>query len=167
MRGFKSGASDDDPLGGSEDDSQDSQPDSTVDDYESVGDDQPVDDEPLSDNTGSNDSVRRERGTRSTSSDSDGTSDSVGIGDGVPTPKDGQLPWLFARDSITDGRERTVQLHLQTATVDRQRRARSALEDRVGDRVSKADLREAALLIGLADLDEVAAVLETWGYGAE
>ena len=31
------------------------------------------------------------------------------------------LPWIYERSSITDGREKTVQLHLQDHTVDQQR----------------------------------------------
>jgi hypothetical protein len=194
MTGFKSGASDDDPLGG-EGDSDDP----VVDDADSaVGDDQSVDgnSQPVGDGQSVDDSTPGDddSGTSGDRADdldlplgeeqeagesadpegavldlanADAASGRVEVPDDVPTPTDGRLPWLFTRDSITDGRERTVQLHLQTATVERQRRVRSTLEDRLDDRVSKADLREAALLVGLADPDGVAAVLKAWGYGAE
>ncbi len=208
MTGFKSGASDDDPLGGESDsddpvvddeesavdgdDDQSADGDNQpvdgrqpVDDGQSVDDGQPVDDSTLGDDDSgaSGDTADdldlplgedQEAGESADSEgavlefeNTDAASGRVEVPDGVPTPTDGRLPWLFTRDSITDGRERTVQLHLQIATVDRQRRVRSTLEDGLDDRVSKADLREAALLVGLADPDGVTAVLEAWGYGAE
>jgi len=202
VTGFKSGASDDDPLGGEGDgddplvDDEESAVDGDddrsadgdnqpVDERQSVDDSQPVDDSTLGDDDSgaSGDTAAdldlplgedQETGDSTDSEgaplglgNTDAASGRVEVGDSVPTPTDGRLPWLFTRDSITDGRERTVQLHLQTATVDRQRRVRSTLEDRLDDRVSKADLREAALLVGLADPDGVAAVLEAWGYGVE
>lgn len=200
MTGFKSGASDDDPLGGESggDDLMADDPDSAVDDDQPVdGDNQPVDgrqsvddgqsvddstlgdddsgasgdttddlDLPLGEDQETGESADSE-GAVLELGNTDAASGRAEVPDGVPTPTDGRLPWLFTRDSITDGRERTVQLHLQTATVDRQRHVRSTLEDHFDDRVSKADLREAALLVGLADPEGVAAVLEAWGYGAE
>lgn len=79
----------------------------------------------------------------------------------------GRLPWIYRRDGITDGRSKTVQLHLQETTVSTQREVRSELEGELGDAPRKADLREAALLVGLAHLDETAAQLREWGYGVE
>lgn len=77
------------------------------------------------------------------------------------------LPWIYARDSITDGRSKTVQLHLQESTIENQREAKTAVENELGDTVKKADLREAALLVGMTHVDEVADVLREWGYGIE
>lgn len=75
-----------------------------------------------------------------------------------------ELPWTLTRNSITDGRDQTVQLHLQRSTVEAQREAARELEAELGETVKKADLREAALLVGLERLDEVAATLREWGY---
>jgi len=77
------------------------------------------------------------------------------------------LPWIYERDSITDGRKKTVQLHLQKSTLDRQREGKTSVEDVLGESVKKADLREAALLVGLEHIDEVADQLREWGYDFE
>ncbi|MFC4990488.1 hypothetical protein [Saliphagus infecundisoli] len=79
-------------------------------------------------------------------------------------PTSRSLPWIYARDSITDGRSKTVQLHLQESTIEDQREAKTAVENELGDSIKKADLREAALLVGLAHVDEVADLLREWGY---
>lgn len=78
-----------------------------------------------------------------------------------------RLPWIHRRSSITDGRENTKQLHLQDTTVDIEREQRSEVESVLGESVKKADLREAALIVGLTHVDEVAEQLEEWGYAIE
>ncbi|SFT05589.1 hypothetical protein [Halostagnicola kamekurae] len=85
----------------------------------------------------------------------------------VSSPATGSLPWLYQRDSITDGRTKTVQLHLQQSTLDEQRDARLSLENDLGETVNKADLREAALLVGLQNLEDVEGILREWGYDVE
>lgn len=87
--------------------------------------------------------------------------------DMVPAPTDGQLPWIYERNSITDGREKTVQLHLLSDSLDRERQQKSTVEDELGENVKKADLREAALLVGLEHVDEIADQLREWGYDIE
>ena len=79
----------------------------------------------------------------------------------------GNIPWVLRRNSITDGRDRTVQLHLQEETMDVQRKQKSLIEARLGESIRKADLREAALLIGLQHTDDVVDVLKQWGYALE
>ena len=121
MTGFKSGASEDDPLGTAESEretgSQDSQPTETP--------TQPPEPQP-----------------------SNGPADT--------------LPWIYRRSSITDGRPKTVQLHLQQSTVDREH---DALRDvPIDETVNKADFREAAYVVGLQHLDDVAGQLREWGY---
>jgi hypothetical protein len=76
-----------------------------------------------------------------------------------------ELPWIFDRSSITDGREKTVQLHLQQSTLATQRQAKSDVESELGETVKKADLREAAIIVGLQQVDDVTDILEEWGYG--
>lgn len=78
-----------------------------------------------------------------------------------------RLPWIHRRNSITDGREKTVQLHLQADTIDAERTGMSKVENVVGESVRKADLREAALLVGLQHSEDVAELLREWGYGIE
>jgi hypothetical protein len=93
----------------------------------------------------------------------DATSDvDTASGGGDTTASD--IPWLLRRNSITDGREQTVQLHLQADTTRVQRTQKSVIEGRLGERVRKADLREAALLVGLQHTDDIVEVLEEWGY---
>lgn len=74
------------------------------------------------------------------------------------------LPWIYERSSITDGREKTVQLHLQDDTVDQQREVKTDVETLINESVKKADLREAALLVGFQHSEEIAAKLREWGY---
>lgn len=76
----------------------------------------------------------------------------------------GNIPWVLRRNSITDGRDQTVQLHLQEETMNVQRKQKSLIEARLGESVRKADLREAALLVGLQRTDDVVNVLKEWGY---
>lgn len=125
MTGFKSGASDDDPL------ESESEETSEAESPVIAGGSDTETDEPITE-------------TASTSSG---------------------LPWIYARNGITDGRARTVQLHLQQSTL---RREQNALRDvDIDESVNKADLREAAYLVGLSQLDDVAAQLRDWGYDAQ
>ena len=77
------------------------------------------------------------------------------------------LPWIYERSSITDGRAKTVQLHLQQQTLDKERDVKTEIESQIGETVNKADLREAAYLVGLAHLDDVNDQLSEWGYDAD
>ena len=83
------------------------------------------------------------------------------------SPSSTGLPWIYERNSITDGRAQTVQLHLQQTTLDRQREGKRDVESLLGESIKKADLREAALLVGLEHIDEVATQLREWGYDFE
>jgi hypothetical protein len=78
-----------------------------------------------------------------------------------------EIPWVLRRNSITDGRDQTVQLHLQEETMNVQRKQKSLIEARLGENIRKADLREAALLVGLQHTDDVVDVLREWGYDLE
>ena len=95
----------------------------------------------------------------------------TGAGDtvetGVNNASAGDIPWILRRNSITDGRDQTVQLHLQEETMNVQRKQKSLIEARLGESVRKADLREAALLVGLQHTDDVVDVLKEWGYALE
>ncbi|PHQ44913.1 hypothetical protein DJ68_15895 [Halorubrum sp. C3] len=86
---------------------------------------------------------------------------------GVNNTSAGNIPWVLRRNSITDGRDQTVQLHLQEETMDVQRKQKSLIEARLGESIRKADLREAALLVGLQHTDDVVDVLKEWGYALE
>jgi hypothetical protein len=86
---------------------------------------------------------------------------------GVKNTSAGDIPWVLRRNSITDGRDQTVQLHLQEETMNVQRKQKSLIEARLGESVRKADLREAALLVGLQHTDDVVDVLKQWGYALD
>lgn len=77
-----------------------------------------------------------------------------------------KIPWIYRRSGITDGREKTVQLHLQRSTLEDEVTQLSEIEELVGESVKKADLREAAYLVGLNHLSEVGDHLRDWGYDA-
>lgn len=160
MSGFKSGASGDDPFGSGTESDDGGGEDETTDARAGTG---------QSPETGSSSEPDAESspdpGAESESKptvDGDSTSDSA-----ATEPIGGGLPWIYKRDSISDDRPKTVQLHLQESTLDRQRESRRNLESELGESVKKADLREAALLVGMTRIDEVADVLRSWGYDFE
>ena len=82
------------------------------------------------------------------------------------TSSSGGLPWIYRRSGIHDDRK-TRQIHLQEDTERRESDARSTLERQLGESIPKADLREAALRVGLEQLGEVADELRDWGYDHE
>ncbi|OYR44018.1 hypothetical protein DJ75_10035 [Halorubrum sp. Eb13] len=138
MGGFKSGAADDD-WGSTE----------TTNEADATSEADPTD-----------------RTTESTESDTSDTAIQT-TRDSKPRSSRQELPWVLTRSSITDGREQTVQLHLQQSTVNTQRETTRTLESELGESVKKADLREAALLVGLQHTDEIVATLREWGYDLE
>lgn len=142
MTGFKSGASGDDPFGGDDDDEEETEP---VETESSTSTDAASRPDPSDDRGRHRDDRDEAPSTRSSSSG---------------------LPWIYDRDSITDGRT-TVQLHLQDESADRERERKSDVESVLNESVKKADLREAALLVGLEHVDEVADQLREWGYDFE
>lgn len=73
-------------------------------------------------------------------------------------------PWLFVRDGVKQSREHTFQLHLRSETRAREKRFQTAVEERLGEDVYKADLREAALLVAMGNEDDVVEKLREWGY---
>lgn len=78
-----------------------------------------------------------------------------------PPESDSELPWKYRRSSIHDGRT-PKQVHLLEETLGREHDALGAVS--IDEKVQKADLREAAYLVGLRHLDEVAEQLRVWGY---
>lgn len=133
MTGFKSGASEDDPLGNDDTEAEEETATSTV--------------------------------TETQSLDPESEDSATEIGQKSSSESTAPLPWIFDRSSITDGREKTVQLHLQQSTLDIQRQAKSDIESELGETVKKADLREAAIIVGLQQSDDLTEILEEWGYG--
>lgn len=142
MTGFKSGASADDPFSEDNGDKDDSE-------------------SPSSATTRPTETESR---VESKSEVTDGSEQAQETKKSEPTSGSSGLPWIYERNSITDGRKKTVQLHLQQSSLDRERDARLDAENVLGESVKKADLREAALLVGLNRIDEVAEQLRKWGY---
>jgi hypothetical protein len=128
--------------------------------------DEEDDDEPELEATAPSDTGRSSDEAQAT-----GVTVETGAGSGVDSSGNdtarSDIPWILRRSSITDGREQTVQLHLQEETLNVQRTQKSTIETRLGESVRKADLREAALLVGLQHTDDVVDVLEEWGYALE
>lgn len=132
----------------------------TVDGWSDEENEQPdLEEESTADNF---DTKRTEADSASVHAETDIDGDS-----GATNTKSSEIPWLLRRNSITDGREQTVQLHLQEETMNVQRTQKSIIESRLGEGVRKADLREAALLVGLQQTDDVVEVLEEWGYALD
>jgi hypothetical protein len=155
MAGFKEGTVDgwgDDESDGSESESE-SDPEA-----DATGLDETESDAIGPDETDS-DAIRSETDSDVVSADAVRDGDTGGRGGDTS-----DIPWILRRNSITDGREQTVQLHLQEETMRVQRTQKSIIEGRLGESVRKADLREAALLIGLQQTDDVVKLLEEWGY---
>ncbi|AGB37058.1 hypothetical protein [Natronococcus occultus] len=153
MSGFKSGASSDDPFGTETEPEDGKEADESTDAQAEAGPSSEDDTKPSTSDSGT------ELESRSTADSESHTDDGGGA-----APANGGLPWIYSRDSISDDRPKTVQLHLQESTLDHQRETRRSLESELGESVKKADLREAALLVGMTRTDEVADVLREWGY---
>jgi hypothetical protein len=75
-----------------------------------------------------------------------------------------QLPWIYRRESVQDGRVKTVQLHLQDDAARDDREERAQLQQRSSEDLKKADFREAVFLAGLAHMNDAIETLEEWGY---
>jgi hypothetical protein len=80
------------------------------------------------------------------------------------TTQPSQIPMIFRRDSVQDGRDR-YPLFLQTETKRDERDALRELEDRFDTDISLTDMREALILVGLSELNDVERQLRDWGYG--
>jgi hypothetical protein len=145
MNGFKDGASSDSPFDSAEDEEG----------AETESHTPPATDDQSTESVSEQDPPGTEQERTTQPRETAGASSSRG------------LPWIYQRTSITDGREKTVQLHLRSTTLDEQRQGLAEVEGILGESVKKADLREAAYLVGLNHLDEVAATLRDWGYDFE
>lgn len=131
-------------------------------------------DDPFADDSLEDSSDERTASTAGAGSDSQTTTepDTSTIETGSPAD-DGpgetghSLPWLYRRENARDGRGKTKQLHLQQSTAQREGTFKSELENRVGQTVQLTDIREAALLVAMDHVDEVADQLREWGYDFE
>lgn len=74
------------------------------------------------------------------------------------------VPWTLRRDAVKDDRPHVHQLFVREETDGEARRAESRLEERLDTDVYRLDAREAMYLVGMRHLDEVAELMEEWGY---
>ena len=77
------------------------------------------------------------------------------------------LPWKYRRENARDGRPKTKQIHLQQSTARQEDTFRGAVQSELEEDVELTDLREAALLVAMDHVDEVADQLREWGYDYE
>lgn len=83
-----------------------------------------------------------------------------------PGDVDSRLPWIHRRDGVKDDRAPKT-IHYTDHTLEREDELQDALETALGEDVSMTDAREAAYLVGLDRIDDVADVLREWGYDVE
>jgi len=128
-----------------------------------------VDDESIDDAAGTDTDVDGDDpfDEESTPSEPEATSTTLPSIPEHPAGESSPLPWIHRRDGVKDDRGHKT-IHYTDHTVKRERRElRPALEERLGDDVELTDAREAAYLVGMDHLDEVADVLREWGYDIE
>ena len=72
------------------------------------------------------------------------------------------LPRIVTRDTVKEDRDAVHQLFVYEDTAEKEKEARRALEDRIGD-IYKLDAREAIYRAGMENLDDAEAILRKWG----
>lgn len=84
-----------------------------------------------------------------------------------PSDDDSQLPWIHRRDGVKQDRTPKT-IHYTEHTIERERRELvDDVEEALGEEPELTDVREAAYLVGMNHVDEVAEVLREWGYAIE
>lgn len=74
------------------------------------------------------------------------------------------IPWVLRRDGVKDERPNMTQFFLQDTTDQAERGFQQDVENILNKDVYLLDLREAAYQVAMDHPEEVAAVLEEWGY---
>jgi hypothetical protein len=74
------------------------------------------------------------------------------------------LPWVLERDSVKDGRPKTMEFRMRPETAEHRRDFKADVERELGKDVFALDLREAAYLVAMNHPGEVAEQLRKWGY---
>ena len=129
--------------------------------------DDDVEDDPVDDVADTDTDAGDPFDEQSTTPEPDPTSTTLPSIPDHPADESSRLPWIHRRDGVKDDRDHKT-IHYAEHTVRRERRElRPALEKRLGDDVELTDAREAAYLVGMDHLDEVADVLREWGYDIE
>jgi hypothetical protein len=74
------------------------------------------------------------------------------------------IPWVLRRSGVKDDRPNMTQFFLRDATDEAERGFQQDVENILNKDVYLLDLREAAYQVAMEHPDEVANVLEDWGY---
>lgn len=74
------------------------------------------------------------------------------------------IPWVLRRDGVKDDRPNMTQFFLRDSTDQAERGFQQDVENILDKDVYLLDLREAAYQVAMDHPEEVAAVLEKWGY---
>jgi hypothetical protein len=74
------------------------------------------------------------------------------------------IPWVLRRDGVKDDRPNMTQFFLRDTTDQAERGFQQDVENILNKDVYLLDLREAAYQVAMEHPDEVADVLEEWGY---
>lgn len=91
----------------------------------------------------------------------------VSVVDKVPH-EDLDVPLRLIRENVKSSRDgNTLQVHMYEDTEQLVVDAEKAVQNSFNDKVSKMDINEALIIAALVNLDDVARVLEVWGYDQE
>lgn len=74
------------------------------------------------------------------------------------------IPWVLRRDGVKDDRPNMTQFFLRDSTDQAERGFQQDVENILNKDVYLLDLREAAYQVAMDHPEEVAAILEEWGY---
>lgn len=160
---MKSGASD--PFGDDGDDAE--QERDPADDREV--DASSMDGGEVAADSGGND--KSQRGSAASAEERHSRDESSGVVDGGAQSEDtgnsldrSQIPYTLRRNNVKDERPHVHQLFVTDDTDDAAREVERDLEDLLDTDVYRLDAREAIYRIGMRHPEEVAELLEEWGY---
>lgn len=74
------------------------------------------------------------------------------------------IPWVLRRDGVKDERPNMTQFFLQDSTDQAEREFQRDVENILDKDVYLLDLREAAYQVAMEHPEEVASILQEWGY---
>ncbi|WP_317176141.1 hypothetical protein [Halomontanus rarus] len=86
------------------------------------------------------------------------------VGDPPQTGADDSgVPWVYTRSNVKQDRE-MVQFYLRDFVEDAESDFVDAVSEEIGAEISKTDVREAAYVAAMRDVDTVVDELERWGF---
>jgi hypothetical protein len=102
--------------------------------------------------------------SQDTSTGSEAGESKIADADDDTDPETSRLPYIYARDSVKDGRQQRP-IFLRDEIEDEIPELVGELEDRFGENVYRTDVMEAAVEVAQENPDLLEAKLEEWGYG--